>query len=92
MSLNKIYTLSLTIIAALSACGGNSENIAPPPITVVTPPVVTTPPGVNRPAMPEAAPDGPSYHPLNKGWELIWSDEFDGPSINTNNWNLKNEC
>lgn len=49
MSLNKIYTLSLTIIAALSACGGNSENIAPPPITVVTPPVVTTPPGVNRP-------------------------------------------
>ena len=92
MSLNKIFTLSITIIAALSACGGNSENIAPPPITVVTPPVVTTPPGVNRPAMPEAAPDGPSYHPLNKGWELIWSDEFDGPSINTNNWNLKNEC
>ena len=22
----------------------------------------------------------------------MWSDEFDGPSVNTNNWNLKNEC
>lgn len=28
---------------------------------------------------------GPDYNPGN-GWKLVWSDEFDGPSVDTNKW------
>ena len=23
-----------------------------------------------------------------EGWELVWQDEFDGPEINTDDWNI----
>lgn len=26
------------------------------------------------------------------GWELVWSDEFDGTSIDTNKWNFEKNC
>ena len=69
MSLNKIFTLSITIIAApILLAEGSSENIAAPPTTVViAPPVVTTPPRrLDRPAMPEAAPRGTKLPSLSR--------------------------
>lgn len=24
----------------------------------------------------------------NGAWQLVWSDEFDGPAVNTSNWNV----
>lgn len=91
MALKKITIFILLLLVVLPACGGSSENSAPPPV-VIAPPVVTPPPSAERPITPEAPPEGPSYHPADKGWELMWSDEFNETSVNTNNWNLKNEC
>ena len=90
MTLKKIIILIIIFLSVLPACGGSSENSAPPPV-VIAPPVVT-PPSAERPTTPESPPEGPSYHPADKGWELMWSDEFNETSVDTNNWNLKNEC
>ena len=31
----------------------------------------------------------PSYLPSNHDWELVWSDEFDGPELDTSKWSFR---
>lgn len=85
-----ILLTSLFSCSALTACGGsNTANPVPP--TIVTPPT-PTPPVIIRPPVPSEAPDGPDFHPNDKGWSLIWSDEFDGDSIDQQKWSLEHAC
>lgn len=59
---------------------------APPPSTKPTtkPPTTaptTTPPTTTKP--PTSAP--------SDGWKLVWSDDFNGESVDRSKWNLRNE-
>ena len=76
----------------LASCGGGSSSTTTPPVVVTpptTPPVVTVP---ERPPLPEAAPEGPDFHPADKGWALSWSDEFDGDTVDPQKWSLEHAC
>lgn len=77
----------------LSACGGGVSNTSTPPIS--TPPPPTSPTATTeptRPPIPEAAPEGPDFHPTDKGWSLTWSDEFDGEDLNSEKWKQEIAC
>ncbi len=92
MSVRARHLLALLAMAALiSACGSGSESDddiattsstqAPtrsaPSTTTTVPPTTTTTIMTPDPIPPEAG----------EGWELVWSDEFDGPEIDLSNWN-----
>jgi len=42
-------------------------------------------------ATPTATPTGPTATPP-AGWNLVWSDEFNGPSVDTSNWSFQTGC
>ena len=37
-------------------------------------------------------PEVESFHPENAGWELVWSDEFDGTSLDLTRWSYEQNC
>lgn len=82
----------LTLSFILAACGGGSTINAPisTPITVSPPP--PPPPVIERPVTPGPAPAGPDFHPTGKGWDLMWSDEFDGNSLDSEKWSMEHAC
>ena len=80
--------LPLSAIGLLS-CGGSSASTPLPPAVVSPPPPpvqVTTLPA------PEAAPAGGDFHPRDKGWVRVWSDEFDGNSLDPAKWEMEVSC
>ena len=94
------YGLGLTIslaAALLAGCGGASStsnnSVTSTPVTTTPPPTpapVASAPA--RPPVPQAAPDGPDFHPVDKGWVLKWSDEFDGDNLDPEKWSLEHAC
>lgn len=58
------------------------------------PPTLTAPPCDTAQGQPcpspthddDATAAAPTATPVGDGWLLVWSDEFDGPSIDRNNW------
>ena len=42
--------------------------------------------------IPAAAPDGSDYHQEGRGWNQIWSDEFDGTELNSTRWEVEESC
>jgi beta-glucanase (GH16 family) len=73
----------LTGFIALMALTPGVEA-APPCGTPKGGPCPTNTPGGNPTAT--AVPPTATATPNPGGWTLVWSDEFDGPNINTNNW------
>lgn len=81
-----------TILAAciLSSCQSPAPAV-PTPIPTLAP--TPTPTLAPSPTLTVAPPPTPSLAPTAKpaktatpGWHLVWSDEFDGPSIDTTKW------
>ena len=90
----KISFLLSVICLALLAMGCQSDEIAETvstatsvqPTESVPPTATATPAATSVPtSTPIAAPD-PLPADAPEGWELIWSDEFDGDVINPENW------
>ena len=84
-----------TAALLLMGCGGASRTASlpastPAASTPTPPPVVASAP--QRPPRPDAAPNGPDFHPTNKGWTLTWSDEFDADSLDPEKWSLEHAC
>ena len=77
---------------ALASCGGGSSSASPSPVTITPPPPPPAASSPTRPPVPAAAPDGPDFHPANKGWTLQWSDEFDGSSLDASKWSKEIAC
>jgi beta-glucanase (GH16 family) len=81
------YFICLALLA--SACQAEEPTATPAqaeptralPPTATIPPTATAIPTSTPIATPEPAPID-----TREGWELIWSDEFDGDSINPANW------
>lgn len=89
------HRIAIPMLAAsvvLSACAGTATEeatattVAPPATTQTTalPETTTTPPppsSTTTIVVPEPMPIDPP-----DGYELVWSDEFDGDTIDPNNW------
>lgn len=75
----------------LFGCGGSGSSNTPAPV-VVTPTPVPAPIGIERPDTPDVPPEGPDFHPADKGWVLSWSDEFDGTELDASRWSKEHAC
>ena len=87
MSIKKILIGSLSL-AVLQACGGGAVSTPSPPVTTPPPP----PPVSTDLPTPPAPPTGEDYHPQGKNWVQVWSDEFDGDTIDPAKWELEVSC
>ncbi|NRA28729.1 MAG: glycoside hydrolase family 16 protein [Parvularculaceae bacterium] len=76
--------------ASCGGGGGGATPSAPPPVQ--SPPPPPPPPVVNRPDVPDPAPAGSDFLPQGKGWSLVWSDEFDGDSLDETKWTAEEAC
>lgn len=74
-------TIAIGIIALIALAQG--AMAAPPCGTPNGGPCPTSTPGSNPTATP---PLTATATPNPGGWTLVWSDEFDGPNINSSNW------
>lgn len=97
MTSRRIRRCALVALLVLSGCGsGSSENAEPTTSTTAAPTTTTAPNTTAAPtttaistttaptttiAPPEPIPPVPP-----EGMELVWSDEFDGDSIDLDNW------
>ena len=71
---------SITVVAlalVAAACGDTDVAVAEPPATTAPSTTTTT---------------IPSFHPEGKGWELVWSDEFDGTELDLERWDHEENC
>jgi beta-glucanase (GH16 family) len=78
--MNRMISLVLLGILLLTGCAPATPAATLTP--AVTPTLVATP-------TPEAASTlaaTPTYSWNSQGWDLVWSDEFDGTAINIKNW------
>lgn len=74
-----------------------SAPMVPPPTTTTTaatpsPSVPATPPPANSQFALNPGDSGSSdssHQKVNPNWKLVWSDEFDGNSIDTSKWNFE---
>ncbi len=64
----------------LAACGAEVATEEP---TETVPTTTST-------ASPPPEPEG--FHPEDQGWELVWSDEFDGDQVDTSKWGYEENC
>lgn len=46
----------------------------------------------NAPPVPNPAPPGADHHPADRGWGLVWSDEFDGDALDPQKWAPEVSC
>jgi len=65
-----------TEVAAAPTTSTTSTTIAPTSTTNTT----TTIPAIE------------TYHPPGMGWELVWSDEFDGSALDETKWEFEENC
>ncbi len=72
----------------LWGCGGGSAQA---PISQIAAKPVTAPIYTILP-VPDRAPLGPDYHPKDKGWVLVWSDEFEGSALDPSKWEAEQSC
>jgi beta-glucanase (GH16 family) len=92
-TISSLFLSAALCSGLLAACGGSSSSSNPTPVSVIPPPPPPPPPPViKRPQTPVAAPNGPDFLPAEKGWELVWSDEFDGTSLDATKWSMEHAC
>jgi beta-glucanase (GH16 family) len=88
MTAKKLHLLTFLLVAFVLAACQTEEQAAPtPPPTATTPPTpAATPTATPIPTstpIPTPLPIRPS---AEEGWELVWSDEFEGEAIDPANW------
>ncbi len=71
------------MMLALTACGGSAVPVASTPTTTMT----TSTPETTVVSTPVE-----TFHPEAKGWDLVWADEFDGPSLDLTRWDFEENC
>ncbi len=86
MNRRKLFNLVLiaTLFALVVAACGDSASDTVTEETAATETTTTTT------GEPVAAVE--SFHPEDKGWELVWSDEFDGDQLDETKWGYEVNC
>jgi len=82
--------LAAVSLASCSGGGGGSGSLTPPAMMQAPPP--PPPPVIERPGVPDPAPNGPDFLPSGKGWNLLWSDEFNGSTLDESKWTAEEAC
>ena len=82
------FLSTLFLVALLLAGCQSEEDIAPtlPPTAIVSPTSTDVPTPTVIPTSTPIATPIPIPVSAAEGWELVWSDEFDGDTINPANW------
>jgi beta-glucanase (GH16 family) len=80
-----IFTFLLTGCGASDSAAPAESTAAPAPATAV-PTATATPAPTSIPTSTPIATPEPVPVEAGEGWELVWSDEFDGEAINPANW------
>jgi beta-glucanase (GH16 family) len=82
------YLCTLLLVAILLVSCQSEEEAAPtaPPTATVPPTPAATPTATPIPTSTPIAPPDPVPVTGEEGWELVWSDEFDGEAIDPSNW------
>jgi len=82
--------------ALLIGCGGGSGSgggtAVNSPAQVVPAPTPTPPETVADLPAPAAAPPGPDFHPTDKGWVPVWSDDFNSGTLDPTKWEAEVSC
>ena len=78
--LTQLIGAATGLLVALTSCASPSADTAVPETTTTT--AAVAPP----------APTVESHHPAGAGWELVWSDEFDGTSLDETKWDHEENC
>ena len=94
ISLRNNVALILALIAAIGlyGCGGSAASpspVTPAPVAVTPPP---SPVEFTELPAPAPAPEGDDFHPDDKGWVRVWSDEFEGESLDPTKWQKEVAC
>lgn len=85
----RVPMLALTLGAALSGCSTTQRTTEAPPASANLGPD-SPPKTIAKVAIP--AP-GTSREPgRERGWNLVWADEFDGSSIDRSKWDFDRDC
>jgi beta-glucanase (GH16 family) len=87
-SMKKLYLCVLfTLVLLIAGCQTAAPATPTPPPTATVPPEPTaTPAPTAVPTSTPIATPEPVPAAAEAGWELVWSDEFDGEEINLENW------
>lgn len=83
-------TVTMLILMSAGACGGGGGTTMPGAPTATVSPPPSPPPPVQTD--PDPAPAGPDFLPVGKGWQLAWSDEFDGTELDRTKWAPEESC
>ncbi len=75
----------LLIMVILTGCQAAGQAVQTPALTEAEPPTEVPAPTAIPTSTPIATPQ-PIPVEAQEGWELVWQDEFDGDSINPENW------
>lgn len=88
MKSRAIIFSALCLILLTAGCGAGETAVSPtsvPPTETASPPTATPGPTAIPTSTPIPTPEPVAAEP-GEGWELVWSDEFDGDAIDPANW------
>jgi beta-glucanase (GH16 family) len=92
MQKTRCITVVLALALTASACGGSDDaaSVSEETTTTTAAPETTTTTASTTPAPPKTLPPVTAPDPIPPeppvGMELVWSDEFDGDTVNLDNW------
>ena len=82
----RLWVVALAFLVVATACGSDPEAEPDESVAATTAPTTTTTlPPTTTTTLAVVAPD-PIPIAEEEGWELVWNDEFDGDTVNLDNW------
>jgi beta-glucanase (GH16 family) len=86
MNKHRLYIIVLIVFLSVSCQAAEPAAPTPPPATTAPPAPTPTPEPTSIPTSTPIATPVPVPVTVEDGWELVWSDEFEGETINSDNW------
>jgi len=92
LSLGCLATSLAMVLAACNTSATDTTEIAAPATTTSTTTTTTSATTTTTTPATTTMPAVETYHPPGMGWELVWSDEFDGTKLDEDKWGFEENC